>query len=137
MGEISKAPPAAPGRSAPSARSKQHVLLCPLPKLFDGEIRGKAKSRVGVGEPGTNTIKGLEGRGLGACGDFPAHHWGRGGYLQVGKHKGDAVGCWRWVCAPQQVCNNFLGLLLGRGRMRPGWARSAPKGLAGVSPLWC
>lgn len=41
------------------------------------------------------------------------------------------------MCAPQQVCNNFLGLLLGRGRMQAGWARSALKGLAGVSPLRC
>lgn len=90
-----------------------------------------------MGEPGTNTIKGLEGRGLEACGDFPAQHSGRGGYLQVRGQEGGAAGCWRGVCAPQQVCNNFLGLLLGRGRMQAGWARSALKGLAGVSPLWC
>lgn len=45
-----------------------------------------------MGEPGTNTIKGLEGRGLGACGDFPAQHSGRGGYLQVRGQEGDAGG---------------------------------------------
>lgn len=47
-------------------------MVCLLPKQFDGDIRGKAKSRVGAGEPGTNTIKGLEGLGWRAGGNFPA-----------------------------------------------------------------
>jgi len=40
------------------------VVVCLLPRLLAGEIRGKAKSRV-CREPGTNTIKGLEGPGVG------------------------------------------------------------------------
>ena len=45
-------------------RSQQPVVVCLLPRLLAGEIRGKAKSRV-CREPGTNTIKGLEGPGVG------------------------------------------------------------------------
>lgn len=63
----------APGKSISSSWvcSKQPTVVCLLPKLFDGEIRGKAKSRVGWGEPGTNTIKGLEGLRGTAGGNFP------------------------------------------------------------------
>lgn len=47
------------------------MVVCLLPKLFDGEMRGKAKSRVSAGEPGTNTIKGLERLRGRAGGNFP------------------------------------------------------------------
>lgn len=94
--ETPKSSPAAPGESVPSiwsgsSCSAEHVLRCALPKLLDGEIRAKAKSSFSTGEPSTNTIKGLEGRGPGACRDFPTHLSGRGSFPEVRKCKRDAA----------------------------------------------
>lgn len=94
--ETPKSSPAAPGESVPSiwsgsSCSAEHMLRCALPKLLDGEIRAKAKSSFSTGEPSTNTIKGLEGRGPGACRDFPTHLSGRGSFPEVRKCKRDAA----------------------------------------------
>lgn len=52
----------------------------------------------------------------------------RKGRISAGK--GTGGGCWRGVCAPQQVCNNFLGLLLGHGRI----GQVSPEGFSRGEP---
>ena len=110
------------------------MVVCLLPKLFDGEIRGKAKSRVGTGEPGTNTIKGLEGLGGEWVGIFLRALLGKRQFslaeeMRGGRCEERPAGGYGW---PSRSAITGWGCcwVLGCGRRWPRWVRSVLKGLA-------